>query len=53
MPLIKPVAAANRQSPAISRKFVALYNRNTKIRMRSDNRKKLGITHNVDEVQSQ
>ena len=31
---------ANRQSPAIPRKFVALYHRNTKIRMRSDEREK-------------
>ena len=53
MPLIKSVGAANRQSPAIPRKFVALYHRNTKIRMRSDEREKLGITHKVNAVQSQ
>ena len=35
MLLIKSVGAANRQSPAMLRKFVALYQRNTKIRMRS------------------
>ena len=38
MPLIKSVGAANLQSPVIPRKFVALYHRNTKIRMRSDER---------------
>ena len=38
MPLIKSVAAANRQSPAMLRKFVALYHRNTKIEIRSDER---------------
>ena len=32
---------ANRQSPPIPRKFVALYHRNTKIRMRSDELEKL------------
>ena len=36
--LIKSVGAASRQSPAIARKFVALYHRKTKIRMRSDER---------------
>ena len=36
MPLIKSVGAADRQSPVIPRKFVALYHRNTKITMRSD-----------------
>ena len=41
MPLIKSVGAANRQSPPIPRKFVALYHRNTKIRMRSDELEKL------------
>ena len=40
MPLIKSVGAANRQSPPIPRKFVALYHRKTKIRMRSDKREK-------------
>ena len=34
--LIKSVGAANRQSPVIPRKFMALYHRNTKSRMRSD-----------------
>ena len=38
MPLIKSGGAANRQSPTIPRKFVALYHRNTKIRMCSDER---------------
>ena len=38
MPLIKSEGAANRQSPLILRKFVVLYHRNTKIRMRSDER---------------
>ena len=38
MPLIKSVGAANWRSPTILRKFVALYHRNTKIRMRSDER---------------
>ena len=38
MPLIKPVGGANGQSPVIPREFVALYNRNTKIRMRSNER---------------
>ena len=38
MPLIKSVGAANLQSPLIPRKFVALYQGNTKIRMRSDER---------------
>ena len=37
-PLIKSVGAANRQSPAKPRNFVALYHRKTKIRMRSDKR---------------
>ena len=41
MPLIKSVRAANRQSPPIPRKFVASHHRNTKIRMRSDERDKL------------
>ena len=41
MPPIKSVGAANRQSPPIPRKFVALYHRNTKIRMRSDELEKL------------
>ena len=36
MPLIKSVGAANRQSPEIRRKVLALYHRNTKIRMRTD-----------------
>ena len=36
IPLITTVGEANRQSPAISRKSVALYHRNTKIRMRFD-----------------
>ena len=31
MSLIKSVGAANRQSPTIPRKFVALYHRNTKL----------------------
>ena len=52
MPLIKSVEAVNRQSPAIPRKSVALYHRNTNIRMRSDEREKLGITYNVNAVQS-
>ena len=38
LPLIKLVEAANRQSPTKPRKFVALCHRNTKIRMRSDER---------------
>ena len=38
MPLIKSVRAANLQSPLITRKFVALCHRSTKIRMRSDER---------------
>ena len=38
MPLIKSVGAANLQSPVKPRKFVALYHRNTKIRMGSDER---------------
>ena len=38
MPLIKSVGAANWQSPVIPREFVALYHRNTKIRMRSNER---------------
>ena len=38
MTLIKSVGTANRQSPPIPRKFVALYHKNTKIRMRSDKR---------------
>ena len=38
MTLIKSVGTANRQSPPTPRKFVALYHRNTKIRMRSDKR---------------
>ena len=41
MSLIKSVGAANRQSPPIPRKFVALYHSNTKIRMRSDEHEKL------------
>ena len=36
LPLIKSVGAAIRQSPATPRKFVTLYHRNNKIRMRSD-----------------
>ena len=36
MPLIKSVGVANRQSLSIPRKFVALYHRTTKIRLRSD-----------------
>ena len=40
MPPIKSVGAANRQSSAVPRKFVALYHSNTKIRMRSDEREK-------------
>ena len=50
MPLIKSVGAANRQSPPIPRKFVALYHRNTKIRMRSDeleNQRKLLGAHDM------
>ena len=35
MPLIKLVGAANGQSPAIPRQFVALYHRRTKIKVRS------------------
>ena len=35
MSLIKSVGAGNRRSPAILRKFVPLYHRNTKIRMLS------------------
>ena len=38
MTLIKSVVAADRQSPAIPRKFVPLYHRNTKIRMLFDER---------------
>ena len=38
MPLIKSVGAANGQLPVIPREFVALYHRNTKIRMRSNER---------------
>ena len=38
MPLIKSVAEAYRQSPAMLRKFVALCHRNTKIEIRSDER---------------
>ena len=38
MPLIKSIGAANRQSPVIPQKFLALYHRNTKIGMRSDER---------------
>ena len=41
MPLIKSVEAANRQSPTIPRKFVALYHRTTKLRMRSVRRDKV------------
>ena len=44
MPLIKSVGAANRQSPTIPRKFVALFHRNTKIRLRSDECDKLNFT---------
>ena len=44
MPVIKSVGAANRQSPATPRKFVALYHRTTKIRMRSDERDQLTPT---------
>ena len=40
MPRTKSLGAANRQSPLIPRKFVDLYYRITKIRMRSD--KQLG-----------
>ena len=36
MPLTKSVGAADRQSPVIPRKCMALYHRNTKSRMRSD-----------------
>ena len=38
MPLIKSLGAANGQSPVIPREFVALNHRNTKIRMRSNER---------------
>ena len=38
MPLIKSVGAANRQSLPIPRNFLALYHRNAKIRIRSDER---------------
>ena len=38
MPLIKSVGFANRQSPPIPRKFVAVYHRNTKITVCSDER---------------
>ena len=38
MALIKSVGATNRQSRAIPQKFVALYHRNTKIRVCSDER---------------
>ena len=38
MPLIKLVGAANRQSPTIPRKFVALYHRKKNFSMRSDER---------------
>ena len=38
MPLIKSAGAANRQSPAMLRKFVALYHKNSKIEIRSDER---------------
>ena len=38
VPLIKSLGAANRQSILIPRNFVALNHRNTKIRMRSDER---------------
>ena len=41
MPPIKSVGAANQQSLPIPRKFVALYQRNTKIGMRSDERDKV------------
>ena len=41
MPPIKSVEATNRQSPTIPRKFVALYHRTTKLRMRSDDRNKV------------
>ena len=41
VPLIKSGGAANRQSPTIPRKFVALYQRTTKLRMRSDERDKI------------
>ena len=38
MPVKESVGVANRQSPPIPRKFVALYHRNTRIRVRSDER---------------
>ena len=38
MPLIKSVGEVNRQSLPIPRNFLALYHRNAKIRMRSDER---------------
>ena len=38
MPVKESVGVANRQSPPIPRKFVALYHRNTKTRVRSDER---------------
>ena len=41
MPLIKSVGATNRQSPPMPKKPMALYHRNTNIRMRSDEREKL------------
>ena len=40
MPPIKSVGAASRQSPLVPRELEALYHRNTKIRMRSDEREK-------------
>ena len=40
MPPIKSVGAANRQSAVVPRELEALYHRNTKIRMRSDEREK-------------
>ena len=49
MPLIRSVGAANRQSPATPRKFVALYHRNTKISLRSDESDK--VTPTIDGTQ--
>ena len=45
MPLIKSVGAANQPLPAIPPKFVALYQRNTKIRMRSEERNENNINN--------
>ena len=47
MPLFKSVGVANQQSPATPRKFVALYHRNSKIRMRSDERDKLNFKDGI------